>query len=413
MYVQRKNLLEELYRLRNDINSGEGTVKIISGLYHCGKSSLMEDYELFLTQNGVRKDQIMSFHFERLRYDPICNEATLYNYVVRKMNKDRMNYLFLQEARFAPGILKTIDSLSIHKNMDIYITCSDEYLEREELSDMLFGKTVSFHVLPLSLAEYGQLFDFGETSPGTSISKEELYTGYVSSGGLPYLLSRGLPSFDLARDYMQGLYSTILVHDIVPHRQITDTSILEYLLYFLSLHVGEILSPKKISDLLREAGRPINARTVDSYIEAFVQTFLLYRVKRYDLVKEEVLQTLEKYYPADTGFTHFFFGIQMDPLSSGTIETLVFLEMKRRGYDIYLGKIYSSGISFVCMKNTERVYIQVVSDMQDTGEVDQAVRSLQKLRDNYPKYLISGQELSWSHKGIRYISIYDFLLLND
>ncbi len=455
MYVQRKDLIDRLYRLRHAETDKEGAIKLITGLYHCGKSSLVEDYILFLKDKGIRTEQIMTFHFERLRYDPICDPAALYNYIVRRMDHSHMNYLFLQEIRFVPGILQTIDSLSVKENLDIYITCSDEYFEREELPQMLFGKIERIHVLPLSLSEYGQLFDFGEPSPagtdGSLISGEELYTGYVSCGGLPYLIMKGIPSVDSARDYMQGLYSTILVHDIIPHRQITDTGILEYLLYFLSQHTGELLSPKKISDLLRAAGRPINARTVDSYIEAFAQTFLLYRVRRYDLTKEEILQTLEKYYPADSGFTHYYLGIQTDPFSVGCMENMIFLEMKRRGYDVYLGKIYAAAVSFVCMKSfsgpydssagistkktdhgrkeaeteeikeaeiekekeKERIYIQVIRDMADTEGVKAAVRTLEKIKDNYPKLLISGKPAAWNHRGIRHVCIYDFLISPD
>jgi len=425
MKISRDELISRLYSLRN--TDKRRVIKVITGIRGCGKSSLMDLYADFLHRQGVSLSQIISLDFEALRYDPICSEGNLYNYIGGRIYPDRMNYLILQEIRYAENITKIIDSYSIYDNIDIYVTASNTYLTDEELPKMLFGSFIVISVFPLSFAEYCSAAP--AAAPEHSRDAER-YAGYLKDGAFPYITYKeaGIPAADtlmaplrqlsektLLDNYIRGIYDKILVHEIIPHCQISDTDILEYLLYFISLHIGEILSPKKISDTLRLAGRPVNTRTVDSYLNAFAGTFVIFRAGRFDILKNETLKTLEKYYIADTGLRSHLFGLNNPADSLPLLENMVFIELLRRGYrKVCLGKAGPLELSFVAFESEDytdsrRVYIQIADTVNDEKKLSDIMKPYKKIRDNYPKYIISFDDEKKDLRGVNHIPALDFL----
>ena len=457
MKIARDSLVDRLCQERN--TEDRKRIKLITGIRGSGKSSLMDMLADRFAGQGMEKDQIINLNFADLRYEDICRENILYDFLSKTLSTGLHLVIILQEVRYTENIEKTIDSLSVYDNADIYITTSETYLEEEELDHMLFGKYVRINVLPLSFSEfaaYARLTDLLGKGPENH-APDRLYAAYLREGGFPYILYSlaenaackpekaplgHLTPAALGSRYVQSLYDAILIHDIVPHRQISDTPILEYLFYFLCRHIGQTLSPKKISDTLRLAGRPTNTRTVDSYIQAFEQTCLVYRIKRYDLAKDMPLKTLEKYYIADLAFRTCIFHLENDPSSPALLENLICLQLIRGGWKVYNGKLGTGQITFTALRKDpktgreERCYIQVSGtssifeqetespvseggseEQKKTGSPSPAlatnIRSFialyKKIKDNYPKYIVSFDPKEYDLSGIKCIPALKFL----
>lgn len=482
MKINRDELIRRLHALEN--TPSRRLVKILTGIKSCGKSSLLEVFGDSLRLRGVPSERILRLDFEAQRYDPICDEDELYNFIAGRIVPGEKTYLLFSEPRFAGGIGRIIDSFYVYDNVDIYVSTSSAYFMEEDLRGLLFARFIQIPVLPLSLEEYETAWEKAEVSktPETPAapdawtafenpedqedsSAEDPFHRYLQEGGLPCIARQRLsgrgPGGWMA-DYLQGLYSTILVQSIIPHRQISDTGILEYLLHFIAQHIGQLLSPKKISDLLRGAGRPTNIRTVDSYLDAFAANYIVFRVGRYDIKTGSFPRTLEKYYLADLSLRSLLFGMDNRPAEAESstenaagndtpaaeaedpeggarlparalLENLIFLELLRRGCQVYLGKFGKHQVSFAAFEgqletapvpgaqgdgarkepsvtpNTKRIYIQIVDNIDDDAALKPALRTLARIPDNYPKYIISMSKEQRNFNGIEHIPAEKFL----
>lgn len=377
-------------------------IKVVSGIRRCGKSTLFELFKEKLISGGVNKKQIISINFEDIEYEEYCDYKKLYNYVCSKMIEGKKNYIFLDEIQHVEHFEKAVDSLFIKKNADVYITGSNAYFMSSELATLLSGRYVELKMLPLSFKEYVSAIK-------ENISKEEMYSNYLVNSSFPYTLE--LKDRNEIRQYLDGLFNTVVLNDIVDRKKVSDVSILKSLIKFMFDNIGNICSNKKISDTLTSMNRKISNHTVENYLDAITDSLLMYRVNRYDIKGKQYLQLQEKYYLVDIGLRYYLLG------SSNTdkghiLENIVYLELLRRGYTIYVGKSDNEEVDFVVqdkLGNTE--YYQVSLTVRDENTLKRELKPLESIQDHNAKYLLTmDNDPLTSHNGIKQIYVLDWLL---
>ena len=363
----------------------KSVIKVISGLRRCGKSTLLLLFREKLQQQGVSNEQIQSLNFEDLAYDPLASDDhLLYQRLQERLIPDKMNYIFLDEVQHVQSFEKVVDSLYIQPNVDLYITGSNAYFLSGELATLLSGRYVELRLLPLSFAEYCQSAKAQGKTPAQN------YREYVSTSSLPYTLN--LDDADSLTDYLRGTYSTIVLKDIVARLGITDINILESVTSFLLDSIGNLITPRRIADTMTSMRRKIDPRTVEKYLHALTDSLLLYRAQRYDLRGKQLLNSNAKYYAADLGFRRLLASGKR-PDSGHVLENVIYLELLRRGYDVRVGQLPDGEIDFIAMKNDELIYYQVSLSILDEHTRTRELAPLQKRRDNYPKYLLTLDEM--------------------
>lgn len=377
-------------------------IKVITGIRRCGKSTLFELYHDYLRSNGVMEEQIISINFEEAEYEDICEYRALYDYIKSKMVPDKMNYIFLDEIQHVTDYQKAVDSLFVKKNADVYITGSNAYFMSGELATLLSGRFVELKMLPLSFKEYASAFD-------SSISKEELYRNYVYNSSFPYTVN--LNNRRNIHAYLDGIYHTVVLNDIVARKKIQDPSMLKSVIKYMFDNIGNLCTVKKIADSMTSAGRKISNHTVENYLEGIVDSLLMYRVSRYDVKGKEYLQLQDKYYLADIGLRYYLLGTRN--VDQGHIlENIVYLELIRRGYIVYIGKVGNTEVDFVTQDfegNTE--YYQVSWTVREESTLERELRPLDSIADHNMKYLLTmDNDPPVSHNGIRQIFVLDWLL---
>ena len=382
----------------------KSVIKVISGLRRCGKSTLLLLFREKLQQQGVSDEQIQSFNFEDLAYDPLASDDhLLYQRLQERLIPDKMNYIFLDEVQHVQSFEKVVDSLYIQPNVDLYITGSNAYFLSGELATLLSGRYVELRLLPLSFAEYCQSAKAQGKTPAQN------YREYVSTSSLPYTLN--LDDADSLTDYLRGTYSTIVLKDIVARLGITDINILESVTSFLLDSIGNLITPRRIADTMTSMRRRIDPRTVEKYLHALTDSLLLYRAQRYDLRGKQLLNSNAKYYAADLGFRRLLASGKR-PDSGHVLENVIYLELLRRGYDVRVGQLPDGEIDFIAMKNDELIYYQVSLSILDEHTRTRELAPLQKRRDNYPKYLLTLDEMlpDENYDGILRRNALDWLL---
>ena len=382
----------------------KSVIKVISGLRRCGKSTLLLLFREKLQQQGVSNEQIQSLNFEDLAYDPLASDDhLLYQRLQERLIPDKMNYIFLDEVQHVQSFEKVVDSLYIQPNVDLYITGSNAYFLSGELATLLSGRYVELRLLPLSFAEYCQSAKAQGKTPAQN------YREYVSTSSLPYTLN--LDDADSLTDYLRGTYSTIVLKDIVARLGITDINILESVTSFLLDSIGNLITPRRIADTMTSMRRKIDPRTVEKYLHALTDSLLLYRAQRYDLRGKQLLNSNAKYYAADLGFRRLLASGKR-PDSGHVLENVIYLELLRRGYDVRVGQLPDGEIDFIAMKNDELIYYQVSLSILDEHTLARELAPLQKRRDNYPKYLLTLDEMlpDENYDGILRRNALDWLL---
>ena len=382
----------------------KSVIKVISGLRRCGKSTLLLLFREKLQQQGVSNEQIQSLNFEDLAYDPLASDDhLLYQRLQERLIPDKMNYIFLDEVQHVQSFEKVVDSLYIQPNVDLYITGSNAYFLSGELATLLSGRYVELKLLPLSFAEYCQSAKAQGKTPAQN------YREYVSTSSLPYTLN--LDDADSLTDYLRGTYSTIVLKDIVARLGITDINILESVTSFLLDSIGNLITPRRIADTMTSMRRRIDPRTVEKYLHALTDSLLLYRAQRYDLRGKQLLNSNAKYYAADLGFRRLLASGKR-PDSGHVLENVIYLELLRRGYDVRVGQLPDGEIDFIAMKNDELIYYQVSLSILDEHTLARELAPLQKRRDNYPKYLLTLDEMlpDENYDGILRRNALDWLL---
>ena len=293
--VERKEYLEKLIAWKD-----KKLIKIVTGVRRCGKSMLLEIYQNYLKQHNVEKEQIIAINFENLDYEELTDYKKLYNYLKEHLVTNKMTYIFLDEIQNVPDFPKVLDSLYIKNNVDIYVTGSNAYMLSSEIATMISGRYVQIEMLPLSFREYME-------STGSMNDRGIKYAEYLQNSSFPYTLELKNQPNEI-REYLEGIYNTIVVKDIVNRKKITDTMMLKSVLQFIFDNIGNSLSSKKIADTMTSAGRKIDTRTIEKYLEAFRESYIIYQTKRYDIKGKQYLKTLEKYYIVDIGMRYMLLG---------------------------------------------------------------------------------------------------------
>lgn len=378
-------------------------IKVVSGIRRCGKSTLFELFKDYLLANGVDKSQIISINFEDANFENLCDYKALYGYVQSKMIADKKNYIFLDEIQHVSNFEKAVDSLFIKKNADVYITGSNAYFMSGELATLLTGRYVELKMLPLSFAEYV------EANSSKNVTKEELYRNYLTNSSFPYTAS--LDNKQTIRAYLDGIFNTVVLNDIVSRKKISDVPMLKSVIKFMFDNIGNPCSIKKIADTMTSMDRKISNHTVENYLDAMTECFLMYKVGRYDVKGKQYLQLLDKYYLTDIGLRYYLLG------SSNTdqghiLENIVFLELLRRGNQIYVGKVGNNEVDFIVQNPVgETEYFQVSLSVRDENTLKRELEPLENIQDHNPKYLLTmDNDPPSSHNGIKQLYVLDWLL---
>lgn len=392
--VERKEYLDFLIKLKD-----KNIIKVITGIRRCGKSTLLSLFKEYLLKNKVAKEQIISMNFENPK-DNIFNDwKELYSYIDSKLVKDKMNYIFLDEIQIITNFEKVVDGLFIQENVDIYITGSNSYMLSGELATYLTGRYMQIHMLPLSFNEYIEYYG--------NDNEEKKYNLYIQNGGFPYTLNLNNDA-ELIRNYLDGIYNTILRKDVVTRNNIKDTMILESIVKFIFDNIGKLVSTNKIANTLGSDKRKCSVNTVKSYLSNLLDSYLVYKISRYDIKGKEYLKTGDKYYICDLGLRKYLLGVLRD--YGSILENVIFLELKRRNYEIYIGKYDDMEVDFVVKNETGIRYIQVSLSVRDEKTLAHELRPLQSISDNYPKYIITLDYDYVDYDGIKQINAIDFLL---
>ena len=397
MLIQREEYLNRLIALKD-----KQIIKVVTGIRRCGKSKLLELYQQWLLEQGVDEEQIISINFEDLDFEELTEYKKLYAYLKERLLKDKMTYIFLDEIQNVDQFPKVVDSLYIKENVDIYITGSNANMLSSEIATLLSGRYMQIEMLPFSFKEY-------MISTGSMDDRGTKYVDYLQNSSFPYTLElKDQP--DEIRNYLEGLYNTIVVKDIMDRKKITDPMMLKSILRFLFDSIGSPLSSKKIADTMTSAGRKIDARTVEKYLEVLTESYIIYQAKRYNIKGKQYLKTLEKYYVADIGFRFMLLGSrQMD--AGHILENVVYLELLRRGYDVYVGKVDEFEVDFVAQNGKGTTYFQVALSVRDEATLERELRPLQSIKDHYPKVILTMDDDPEVHyDGIRRINARDWLL---
>ena len=373
-------------------------IKVVTGIRRCGKSTLFDLYKKYLLNNGVLENQIISINFEDPNSTNFEDWRELFNSIQNRLINNKMNYIFLDEIQVVLQFEKVVDGLFIKDNVDIYITGSNSYMFSGELATYLTGRYMQIHMFPLSFKEYLEYYG--------SEDIDKKYNSYINNGGFPYLVNLNNDE-ELIRNYLSGVYNTVILKDVVYRNNIKDNMILDSVIKFVFSNIGQLVSTNKIANTLSSNNRNCSVNTVESYLSNLVDSYILYRITRYDIKGKEYLKTGDKYYVCDLGLRKYLLGSVKD--FESILENVVFLELKRRNYDIYIGKHDDSEVDFVVKNNDGIKYIQVALSVRDESTLARELTPLKSINDNYPKYIISLDSENVDHEGIKQINAIDFL----
>ena len=396
--INRPVYMEQLISFRE-----KQIIKIVTGIRRCGKSTLFDLYCEYLQNNGIQEDQIIRFNLEDPDYHDIQDYMQLYHLVSDRLNPDKMNYIFIDEVQTVPDFQKAVDGLFIKSNCDVYITGSNAYMLSGELATLLSGRYVEIRMLPLSFKEYISALE-DETD------LQIKYQRYIQDGSFPYILQ-----LSRRRDihaYLEGIYTSIVLKDIVARHRISDAGMLDSVIRFMFDKVGNLCSATNIANTMTSYGRKISAPTVENYLAALVESFVLYKAGRYDVKGKQYLATGSKYYLSDIGLRYYLLGSKRVDMGH-ILENVVYLELRRRGYEIHVGKVGPAEVDFIAIGDYGEEYYQVAYTVNDAdgSTLARELAPLESIKDHNPKYLITMDFVPLtSHNGIRQINALEWLL---
>lgn len=372
--IPREEYLERLRNLKH-----KKLIKIVTGIRRCGKSTVLEMFRDELLNNGVEENQIIFINFEDYENKSLRNIDSLYDYIKQRLTS-KMNYIFLDEVQRVEDFPEVVDSLYIKDNVDLYLTGSNSSLLSSEIATLISGRYVEIKMLPFSFKEFVKA-----TNQSTNLSSA--YRQYIETSSFPYVLEL-LQTPQEINAYLEGIFNTILVKDIIDRKKIADTNVLKSVTQFLFDNIGSELSSKKIADTLTSHGRKSDSKTIEKYVTSLEESFIVYRANRYNIKGKEYLKSLEKYYVADIGLRNFMLGKKSIDVGH-ILENIIYLELIRRGYSVYVGKIDDMEIDFVAQNSQGNTYIQVAASVRDENTLKRELRSLQSVKDNYPKMILT------------------------
>ena len=398
--IERSNYLDELKRWKD-----KDLIKVVTGIRRCGKTTLFEQFINYLKSIGINDEEIIHINLEDADYD-FQSYKELYNYINNKLDSNKQYYVFLDEVQNVCEFQKAVDSLYIKKNVDVYITGSNAYLLSGELATLLSGRYIEIKMLPLSFKEYVTAFDDNNYN--------RLFLNYMKNGGMPGNISILKTNPNDIDKYLDGIFSTIVYKDIMARNNISDKMLLENILKFIFDSVGSPISTKKISDTLTSKGMSTSNHTVENYITAFLESFLIYKAERFDVKGKNLLVRDYKYYSVDSGLRSYLLGKKSDSDMGHILENIVYLELLRRGYKVYVGKVDDLQVDFVAENRNGLKYYQVALSVRDEKVLQRELRSLQKTGDHYQKILLTlDMDLEADYDGITKMNVIDWLLEDD
>jgi predicted AAA+ superfamily ATPase len=422
--IQRPEYLNKLISWKD-----KHLVKILTGVRRCGKSTLFSMYQDWLLQNGVAADQIINLNMEDPKYHELLDWRKLYDFIDSRLVVGKKNYVFIDEIQNVADFQRAADGLFIKNNVDLYLTGSNSHFQSGQWATMLTGRYVEIHVLPLSFKEYVSAYPFKNDSI------ETIYRRYLENSAFPYTISfvksdvvgeimNKVAGYDYMsdkkwnenqiRDYLGGIYNTIILKDIVDNKNIREPARLERVVKYLADNVGNTTSIKKVSDAIIADGFKITPITVENYVEALRDSYIFYRADRYDIKGKKLLKTLNKFYLVDLGLRYFLLGDR--EIDTGKmLENVVYLELLRRSRKVYIGKVGDTGdareIDFVVENDKGTEYYQVAETVLDKNTLARELAPLDAVKDHNPKYLLTMDSTPMqSHNGIKQINVLDWLL---
>lgn len=399
--IYRKEYMQRLKAFKDN-----KIIKVVTGLRRSGKSTLLEMFRDELLQSGVNPDQIQYINFELMKYDAVRNYKQLYALIKKNMLSGKKNYLFFDEIQQVSGWEKAINSISLEFDADIYVTGSNAYLLSSELATLISGRYVEIKMLPLSFKEYyGYYHD-------TEKSREELFNNYLKYGGLPQLLS--LPQDEQTISmFLSSIYDTVIMKDVLARNNLKNINLLKRVFAFVCNNVGSITSTNSIAKYIANEAKldtALRPATIGNLLQMLENAFIIYRADRYDVKGKEVLKSLEKYYLADTGLKNAIVGYNLENYGH-SIENVVYLELLRRGYQVYVGKNDTKEINFVAINKEETRYFQVTETLVDKKTQEREIASFRSTHDFYEKTIITTDKTYVTNiNGIKIVNLIDFLL---
>jgi len=396
--VVRREYLERLNNLKH-----KKLIKIVTGIRRCGKSTVLEMFRAQLLNEGVEENQIIFLNLEEYENKDLRNPDNLYSYIKERLTS-KMNYIILDEIQRVENFPDVVDSLYVKKNVDLYLTGSNSSLLSSEIATLISGRYVEIKMLPLSFKEF-----VVATKQEDNLSKA--YNQYVSTSSFPYVLELLQTPAEI-NPYLEGIYNTVLVKDITDRKKISDTTVLKSVTRFLFDNIGLELSSKKIADTLTSNSRKSDPKTIEKYVSALEECFIVYRAGRYNIKGKEYLKSLEKYYVSDIGLRNFMLGKKAMDVGH-ILENIVYLELLRRHYDVYVGKIDDTEIDFVAQTQDGNTYIQVAASVRDEQTLQRELRPLMAVKDNYPKMILTlDDDPPSDYNGITRMNALDWLMEN-
>ena len=399
--IQRCEYLDWLKRCKD-----KQIIKVVSGVRRCGKSTLFDIYKGYLLSTGVEQKQIISINFEDFEFSHLENASSLYQHIKSLLNDDVMNYIFLDEIQHCKNFEKAVDSLFIKDNCDVYITGSNAYFMSGELATLLSGRYVEIQMLPLSFKE----FVLSLEEPYSKLTDSEKFNLYITYGSFPFIAKYNSFNED-SKDYINGIFDTVLNKDIARRLNITDTASLENVAKFLLYSIGNKISATKIANTLKSSGKSVDQKTVDKFLKGLTESMLFYKVQRFNIKGKQFLTTQSKYYTVDVGMRNSLVKSAQSDIGH-ILENIVFLELKRRYKNVYVGEQDSGEVDFVVFDGKKYEYYQVSATTLDENTLKRELAPFTEIRDNYPKYLLTLDTLlpNENYDGVVKLNALEWLL---
>lgn len=395
--IERNDYLNKLTSLRD-----KQIIKIITGVRRCGKSTMLEIMQDQLRTTGIEEEQIIAINLEDYDNKELRNPDALYAHVKSRLHESKMTYLFIDEIQHVDRFADVLDALYIKPNVDMYITGSNAFLLSSEIATLLSGRYVEIKMLPLSFAEFVE-------STGNELELGKKYVDYVTNSSFPYTAElRDNPA--VINDYLQGIYNTIVLKDVMQRKNIGDAMMLESVLSFMLDNIGNTLSTKKIADAMTSSGRKIDVKTVEKYLSALQESFILYRAGRYNVKGKQLLKTLEKYYLVDVALRRVMLGRQGVDVGH-LLENVVYLELLRHNQHVFIGKTGDLEIDFVTINDEQTSYYQVSATVRNADTLERELAPLKSIKDHNPKWLLTlDEDPDANYDGIRKVNVLNWLL---
>ena len=403
-FIERKEYIDKLLSYKD-----KDIIKVVTGLRRSGKSTLLDMFRTRLISKGVKPEQTQLYNYELPENYLNKSWDTIYFDIKSKLQADIENYVFLDEIQNIPNFEKLVDGLYATKNIDVYITGSNAYLLSSELATLLSGRYIEISILPLSFAEYLKFRDIDYDNK--YLNYEALFYDFVNETSLPKGVELRNGGYDKIYEYLEAVYATIIEKDITQRHKINDKRAFNNVIKFVASNIGNKMSPSSISKALKADGQSVHHATVEKFISYLVESFVFYCVNRFDIKGKKQLATQEKYYLVDLGLLNVLVGRERTSNRGHILENVVYLELLRRGYKIWTGTLRDAEIDFtVKNRNGDIEYYQVSWEISNTETEKREFAPLEKVKDNYPKYLLSTESFTQNRDGIIHKNVFDWLL---